>query len=386
MNPATGGPCEGIRNLIPELKQQGVLADVVCLDNPYEEFLKEYTFPIYALGASRTPWKYNPQLLHWLVAHMNSYDVVIIRGNWLYHGYAVKKAIQILKKKKINNLPRVYVMPHGMLDPWFQQAKTRRMKALRNRIYWHLIEKKIIQNSNGVLFTCQMELEIAKKTFHDYKPQSEINIGYGIQQPPHFTDLMNQEFQAKCPQLVNEPFILFLGRVDEKKGIDLLLEAYKKLLNSGYILPKLVIAGPGKDSQYGKKLKIRIRNSQRLSTYVFFLGMLTGNAKWGAFYRCDAFVLPSHQENFGIAVVEAMACGKAVLVSNRINIFKEISNAGAGLVDADTLEGVCSLIKKWIKISANEKHEMMLQAKHIFNAQFTIQAAAQKMISALSIK
>lgn len=385
MNPVTGGPCEGIRNLIPELKSQGIEADVVCLDDADEEFLTNYPFTIYAIGVSSTQWKYNSRLLHWLVENLVNYDIVIVRGLWLYHGYAVQKAIKILKEKKVSNLPMVYVMPHGMLDPWFQFNDKRRIKALRNKIYWHLIEKKIIRNSKGILFTCNTELELAKKTFNDYNPQSEINIGYGIQEPPHFIDIMKQEFHAKCPQVTNQSFLLFLGRLDVKKGIDLLIEAYDELLINGYTIPKLVIAGPDKDSKYGQKLYDRVNDSHRLINHIFFSGMLTGYAKWGAFYQCDAFILPSHQENFGIAVVEAIACGKAVLVSNQINISSEISEAGAGICDTDTLEGVRCLIRKWIEMSSKDKHVMMYQAKQLYKAQFTIQAAAEKMISSLNL-
>ena len=209
MNPATGGPCEGIRNLIPELMANGVISDVVCLDNPDEDFLKYDPFNIYALCRSRTVWKYHPQLLQWLLIHLSKYDVVIIRGLWLYHSYAVYKAMQILKKKKIASLPRVYVMPHGMLDPWFQKADSRKLKALRNLFYWHLIEKNIIKNSQGVLFTCFTELELARQTFSDYKPQQEINIGYGIHRPPQYNDQMHQAFIKKCPIVMKDSFLLF---------------------------------------------------------------------------------------------------------------------------------------------------------------------------------
>ena len=385
MNPATGGPCEGIRNLIPELMHYGVIADVVCLNNPDEDFLKRDPFKIYALGASRTPWKYHQQLLQWLLIHLTNYDIVIIRGLWLYHGYAVNKAMQILKKNNISTIPQVYIMPHGMLDPWFQKAGSRKIKALRNLIYWHLIEKKIINNSQGVLFTCHAELELARQTFSDYKPQQEINIGYGILQPPDYNDQMNKAFLKKCPPVTTESFLLFLGRIDEKKGIDLILEAFKKLLKTNIQLPKLVIAGPGMETKYGKKIFDIVDACPQLKNHIFFTGMLTGDAKWGAYYACDAFILPSHQENFGISVVEAMACGKAVLISNRINIFQDIEEAGAGLVNNDSADGVQCLIKTWVEMSAEKRNKMSQRAKQLFETRFTIQSAARQMIDCLDI-
>lgn len=385
MNPVTGGPCEGIRNLIPELKKHGIDSEVICLDDPDEEFINRDPFTIYALGASRTPWKYHSRLLLWLIENLTKYDLVIIRGLWLYHGYAVYKAMQLLKKKKIVTLPRVYVMPHGMLDPWFQKVGSRKIKALRNLFYWHLIEKNVIKSADGVLFTCLSELELARNTFADYHPQSEINIGYGIHQPSAYNDEMNKAFVKKCPAVTKASFLLFLGRIDEKKGIDLILEAFKKLLKTNIQLPKLVIAGPGMETKYGKKIFDIVDACPQLKNHIFFTGMLIGDAKWGAYYACDAFILPSHQENFGISVVEAMACGKAVLISNRINIFQDIEEAGAGLVNTDSADGVKCLIKTWVEMSAGKRNEMSQRAKLLFETRFTIQSAARQMINRLDI-
>ena len=81
--------------------------------------------------------------------------------------------------------------------------------------------------------------------------------------------------------------------------------------------------------------------------------MLTGHAKWGAFYGAEAFILPSHQENFGIAVVEALACGKPVLISKQVNIWHEIIEGGGGLVEEDTTAGTLRLLESWQRLSKN---------------------------------
>lgn len=385
MNPVSGGPCEGVRNLIPELKHHGILADVVCLDHPDEVFIKNDSFTVYALGKSFTPWKYHPQLLSWLIENLTAYDIVLVRGLWLYHSYAVHKAVQILKRKKVNSIPKVYIIPHGMLDPWFQQAGSRRLKAVRNVLYWHLKEKRVVASSDGVLFTCSCELELARKTFAGYYPKKEINIGYGINQPPAYNDGMLTEFQNKSTYEINQPFLLFLGRIHEKKGIHLLLAAYQKLLHALPNLPALVIAGPGIETEYGKKMIRLAQESTTLNKKIFFSGMLSGAAKWGAFYSCDAFILPSHQENFGIAVVEALACGKAVLISNRINIFQDIEEAGAGLINSDSEVGVISLIQSWVEMTTDKKNEMSRSAKQLFETRFNIRTVAGQMIEKLEL-
>ncbi len=79
--------------------------------------------------------------------------------------------------------------------------------------------------------------------------------------------------------------------------------------------------------------------------------MVTGDAKWGAFFASEAFILPSHQENFGIAVAEALACGKPVLLADKVNIAEDIAEDGAGLMEMDTADGTLQLLERWIAMS-----------------------------------
>src|SRR5690606_20120454 len=97
-------------------------------------------------------------------------------------------------------------------------------------------------------------------------------------------------------------------------------------LNPNLSIPAIVLVGRGIETDYGKKLMRIIDEDSSLKNNIYLPGMLTGDEKWGDFYNSEAFVLPSHQENFGIAVVESLACKKPVLISNQINIWKEIKN------------------------------------------------------------
>jgi glycosyltransferase involved in cell wall biosynthesis len=139
-------------------------------------------------------------------------------------------------------------------------------------------------------------------------------------------------------------------------------------------IPKLVIAGPGLESDYGSQLKETVDNSELLSKLVHFPGMLTGEAKWGAFYGCEAFVLPSHQENFGIAVVEALTCNKPVLISNQVNIWPEIEQAGGAIVADDTLNGTFEMLYKWSGLASTDKDKMAAGARHCYEKHFAIDA------------
>jgi glycosyltransferase involved in cell wall biosynthesis len=383
MNPSYGGPCEGVRNFVPELSKYGIEHEVVCLDNPNSSYLGKDSFMIHPIGESTGAWRYNKNLIPWLKKNIEAYDFLIVHALWSYHGYAVHKVISDFKKKKGKNAkPFYFVMAHGMLDPYFQNANGRKLKAIRNWVYWKLIENKVVNDAEGILFTCELEQELARVPFKPYHPKKEFNVGYGINQPPLFEPLFSIQFNKSLKYRVNtRPYFLFLSRINYKKGIDLLVNAYLRILNSNEFdnVPDLIIAGPGIDSEFGKGILAMVKENEKFTNRVFFPGMLTGETKWGAFYGCEAFILPSHQENFGIAVVESLACAKPVLITDQINIYKEIQGANAGIVEPDTEAGVYKLLYKWLKLNDNEKKEMAENAKSCYQKYFNIEVTAQNL-------
>lgn len=384
MDPQKGGPCQGIRNAIPELTKLGVSNEVVCLDNPEESFLTQDKFKIIALGPAKTSWCYSNKLTPWLIDNICKYDIVIVHGLWQFHGYSVSSVLKQLKRKHSTvALPKFYVMPHGMLDPYFQVAAGRRLKAIRNNVYWKLIESKIINNSDGLLFTCKAELQLAKTTFRNYHPSQELNIGYGIEQPPQFIPEMKATVSKHFQQQTVCPYLLFLSRIHPKKGIDLLIQAYTQMSAVQNDLPYLLIAGPGHDSEYGRTLQEMVKKNPSIANKIIFTGMLSGNNKWGAFYECEAFVLPSHQENFGIAVVEALGCGKPVIISDQVNIWNEINEAGAGIIANDNLKGTCDALNFWLNLSQEQKKKMGENAFNSFTSLFSIEKSALKFMQTM---
>ena len=412
MDPSSGGPCQVVRNTVPELEKLGVCSEVVCLDDPMASFWGKDRFKVSALGPSKNAWRYNRLLDSWLLKNLGQYNVVIVHGLWLYHSYALRKAIKRLKKRAAagsekGKLPKVYLMPHGMLDPYFQRTPERKLKAIRNVIYWYLIENRVVREADGLLFTCEEELRLARTSFSPYEPKQEQSVGLGIVEPPPYHSQMQEALRSRCNDFADQPYLLFLGRIHEKKGIDLLLEAYAKLAkmlsmvqpwllekqNSYWdskavpseltSLPKLIIAGPGIETPFGQEMEKFVQETQELKGVVSFPGMLTGDAKWGAFYGCEAFVLPSHQENFGIAVVEALACGKPVLISNKVNIWREIVNGGGGLVAEDTFKGVYQMLLYWMQRQRVDKKIMGQKAKVVFEEHFAVGPAANRLLEVL---
>src|SRR5262249_21338511 len=116
---------------------------------------------------------------------------------------------------------------------------------------------------------------------------------------------------------------------DRKKGLDVLINAFHRV-RAMYPAAALVIAGDG-DSKLMAELRRSVRE-QHLDESVFWVGFLNSSAKWAALADADIFVLPSHSENFGIAVVEAMGIGVPVVVSDHVGIHREIADGEAGLV------------------------------------------------------
>ncbi|MFO7826496.1 MAG: glycosyltransferase [Cyclobacterium sp.] len=381
MHPTSGGVSQGIRNIVPALREKGVHNEIVCMDDPNTANLDLEGFTVHCLGPATTPWSYSSNLLPWLRDNLKKFDAVIVNGLWLYPGFAVVKALSQIRGEK----PPLFVMPHGMLDPYFQKANGRKLKAIRNWVYWKLIEQKLIHKAAGLLFTCEQELILARNTFSPYQPAKELNVGYGIPEPPPYTPQMAAVFHKRCQEIKHRPYLLFLSRIHEKKGVDLLIRAYSQLIDKDFQgqLPLLVIAGPGMDTGYGRQLQDMVDENPKLKKAIIFPGMLTGELKWAAFYGCEAFVLPSHQENFGIAVVEALACGKPVLISDQVNIWKEISDSEGGLIAKDNQKGVTDQLKRWGQLSSDQKETMGKQAEKCFQNYFSIQQAAHKIIHAL---
>lgn len=392
MNPEQGGVCQAVRTMITELSKIDIQNEVVCLDDPHASYLNESFYPIFALGPGKSSWCYTSKPIPWLLENLMRFDAVIVHGLWLYHGYAVRKSIKILRSRNRRNkiegkLPGIFVMPHGMLDPYFQDSPGRLLKSLRNKVFWKVIEKNIVNEADGLLFTSEEELRLARQPFKPYNPKRESVVGLGVEESPLFSFTMKNAFLEKCPELKNSAYLLFLGRIDKKKGVDLLIEAYtllvKKTNRKNSDIPKLVIAGPGLNTEFGQKMLQMAYGLKEMQSRIFFPGMLAGDAKWGAYHGCEAFILPSHQENFGIAVVEALACGKPVLISNQINIWREIIQENGGISAEDSLKGTQELLDRWNKLGSLDKQKMGKQSRRAFENYFSTEIAAKKLTETL---
>lgn len=380
LNPSGGGTTQAVRLLHDALTENGQVSEVVCCDDPASPWLSDWQGTVSGVGQGTLRWAHHPNLVPWLRARAPLFDAVLVHGLWLYPSYAVSKVLG-----RNSHMPPYWVFPHGMLDPWFQRAPERRLKAIRNWLYWKAIENEVINNSAGLLFTCEEEKRLARTTFHAYRPKREECIGFGILEPPPFRAAMTAAFEERCPALAGRPYFLFLSRIHPKKGIDLLIQSYARLCNENSATPPpvLVLAGPGFDSDYGQKMQ-KLAEVLNMSGRILWSGMLSGDSKWGAFYGCEAFILPSHQENFGIVVAESLACGKPVLISNQVNIWREIEAEGAGFVDQDDVHGTLQMLRRWTRLDKSGRCKMAASAHSCYHKHFRVAAASQRLIEALT--
>ena len=371
-NPEGGGPWEAVLQFTLEHIKNGHEVMAASTDGPNTPWCKNAEVPITPLGPARNGYGHAPRLFHWLNDHAKKYDCAIIHGLWQYPG---RTACKILPKQ---NVP-YFVYPHGMLDPWFKQAYP--LKHLKKVIYWKIFEHQLLRKAQAVLFTCEEERRLAQNTFSPYKCQKAI-APLGINAPGDDPAKQVQAFLSQFPHLEGQRFFLYLSRIHEKKGLDLLLDA---LAQARRPLPQLVIAGPNTPTPYIEKLK-RMEDElagRQPGWEITWTGMLTGMPKWGALRAADAFVLPSHQENFGIAVVEALAVGTPVLLSRKVNIWREIVKEQAGIAEEDTVEGTLKTLNQWDALSEDSQRKMGNNARLCFARHFEISQAAKHLLEVL---
>jgi glycosyltransferase involved in cell wall biosynthesis len=304
--------------------------------------------------------------------------VIISHGVWRYNSRAARLAALAAKRP-------YFVFTHGMLDPWFKRYYP--VKHLKKCVYWWLTEFAVLRDATAVLFTCEEEMVLARESFRPYECVERI-VPLGTGEPPQNVGEQRKAFAAKFPDLAGKRVILFLGRLHEKKGCDLLLSAFLDLLKSkpreSWQDLHLMMAGPSSRPEYLNSLQPIAAECGKLSPgSVSFPGMLSGDLKWGALREAEVFVLPSHQENFGIAVAEALACGTPVLISRPVNIWREIESSGAGLVDSDTVEGCTRLLEQWLNLGDQAKMEMAARAVESFKQNFEITQTAVSLIDTI---
>ncbi len=362
--PQAGGTTEGIRTLAEASGGEPGM-ELVCLDDPAKEFVRGQACPVHALGPAQGHYGYTPRLTEWLKENLSRFDGVVIHGLWQYHSYGAYRVIR-------DRAPYA-IFPHGMLDPYFKRAFP--LKHIRKQIYWLAREYRVLRDANAVCFTTPIERDCALHTMwpHRWNP---VVVSFGAAAPNGDQALQRRSFLDRFPQLAQRRFFLFLSRIHTKKGCDLAIQAFARLAQAQ---PEwdLVIAGPDEEG-----LRCKLEEQARalgVDHRLHWTGMLQGGLKWGAIHAADAFVLPSHQENFCVAAVEALASGLPVLLSNKINIWPDVVEDGAGIVNEDTVEGTYLSMTTFLSMTAEERQRMAENGRRCFHSRYEMTATAKAL-------
>ena len=365
MDPAAGGPSEFVRQLI-HFGPSDYEGEVVTMDAPGSAFLDDIPFPVHALGPGKGTFAYSKSLYPWLRDNRHRFDGVIINGLWQYIGYAAWRALH-------GKTPYM-VFPHGMLDPYFKRAFPR--KHLKKWLYWVPAEYRVLRDAYRVLFTTRDESQLAEQSFWLHRWNGYV-VPFGATRPPADGNTLREAFLAQQPHLRDKRFMLFLGRIHLKKGCDMLIQSFARLAGRDPEL-HLVMAGPDQQGLMAGFQDIIAKAG--LSERVHWPGMIHGDAKWGAFFAAEVFILPSHQENFGIAVAEALGCGLPVLLGDKVNIAPEIDADHAGLMEPDTQAGTDALVSRWMHMPAPRRNAMRVQALATFLRRYDMETNAATIL------
>ena len=269
-------------------------------------------------------FRFSPGFARAVAANVHRFDLVNIHSLYFFTTlvagyYCARQGVPFVLR------------PHGSLDPYIYRRHRARKAAIE------IVQDRILKRAAAIHYTTDDEME-SSAPFGLGRPGLVLPLGLYLDDyrplPPAGA------FRRRHPQLQDRPMVLFFGRINFKKGLDLLAEAFGKIARQG-IDAQLVIAGPDNEG-YRARVEGWLREYGVLDRTTF-TGMLEGREKLAVLRDADLFVLPSYSENFGVAVIEAMACGVPVVISDRVGVWRQVVASGAGRVcacDADDLAAV----------------------------------------------
>ena len=271
-------------------------------------------------------WARSPGLGRALARAVPGVDVVHLHSLYLYHDWAVHR---LCARHRVPYLLR----PHGTLDPYI-----RRRHRLRKRAVSLWYQDRVTRDAAALHFTTAGEQQLAQPASHG-RPGVVVPVGIA---PADYAPLPHGRFRAAHPEIGARQIVLFFGRLNFKKGLEIVVGAFAAAAARRDDV-WLVLAGP--DDGMRGQIEAWLHD-YGVADRASFAGMLTGDEKLAALADVALFVLPSFSENFGIAVVEAMVCGLPVVISDRVNIWPEVAAAGAGAVARPAVEPFAEAIER----------------------------------------
>ncbi|HBK97156.1 MAG TPA: glycosyl transferase group 1 [Microcoleaceae bacterium UBA10368] len=369
-----GGPSQMVLGLSAALASKNIDVTIITtnsngdigqlpLDVPLNQPIKQNGYQIiYFRCYPFRRYKFSLSLLQWLNANAGQFD--------LAHIHALFSPVTTLAATiaRGHNLPYI-IRPCGMLDPADLQKK-----KLLKQIYGTVLERPNLAGAAAIHFTSKEEAKISER--FGLGSTSKMSVPRDLVIPLG----VKAGFFPKRLRESQVPIILFMSRIEPKKGLDLLIPALESILGAGIEFQFILAGSNPQDADYETGIKLKIQNSS-LAKYTTITGFVGGDLKNELLTNADLFVLPSYYENFGIAVAEAMAAGVPVAISDRIHIAEDIQKAEAGWVGPLEVGAIASLIKSAL-LDPEERKRRGLNGKEYAKKHYNWEAIAQQTIDA----
>ncbi|WP_427159718.1 hormogonium polysaccharide biosynthesis glycosyltransferase HpsP [Aliinostoc sp. HNIBRCY26] len=372
-----GGPSQMVLGLAPALAKEGAKVTVITTDSNGDTGQKPLDVPlnvpisqngyeiIYFRCAPFRRYKFSLDLLKWLKNHAREFDIAHIHALFS----PVSSAAALVCRQE--NLPYI-LRPLGTLDP----ADLLKKKQLK-KLYVEIIEKRNLANAAAIHFTSEQEAKVSARFGVNTK---DLVIPLGVI-PPQVSPENGKTFISREWGIKeNIPWVLFMSRLDPKKGLNLLIPALEKLLELGHNFHFILSGASPQDPSYEQKIKDQIANSS-LKSHTTITGFVTGELKTRLLQAADLFVLPSYYENFGIAVAEAMVAGKPVVISDQVHIWEQVRDSESGWVGTTDVESLVELLQTALQ-NPPECQRRGLNARNYALENFSWDAIARQMIQA----
>ena len=336
-----GGPSYALRTMARSLAIADVDVTIATTDDdgdnarlnvPIGEPIKEDEATLYYFRRNILPYKISLGLARWLNANVVRFDIVHIHALFSFSSRAAGSAA------RRHSVPYI-VRPLGVLNKWGIENR----RAFLKQISLRLVEIPMLRSAAAIHYTSEAEEREASRISDEIAAQESVVIPLPVEIATGNAD----DFRQRFPQTIRRRIILFLSRIDEKKGIELLLDAFANVRRQ-VSDAVLVVAGNGAPSyvhklcQHAKELGI--------ADAVIWTGHLDGALRSGAFAAADVFVLPSYSENFGVAAAEALSAGRPTIVTESVAVSEDIRGCDAGIVvkndSAELATAICRILSQ----------------------------------------
>src|SRR3989344_7823232 len=378
-----GGPIKSVHELNKWLVKKGVEVTVYTTNAGLKDEnivlkkeidlneVKVLYFPCYGY----VHWTFSPALFWTIKKNIKNFDLIHITGVWNFPVLVAAFLARFYKKPYI-------ISPRGSL----MKEPLEKKSSLIKKNYLLLIAKRDLKYASALHFTVEVEKEEYLKAGLPLKKAIVIPNGLDIEdyeiRNQYENTKLRKDFRKKFNINKDKKIILYIGRLHPIKGFDTLIPAFAEVVKKES-KAVLVLAGPD-EKNYKKEMEFKIKNYKlKIGEEVIFTDMLLGDDKIAAYKESDVFILPSYSENFGMAVVEAMATELPVIMTKGVGISKEVEKAGAGIVIEKDKKQLTEAILKILENPQLGK-KMGENGRKLVETEFSSEKVAEKWIEEYS--